>query len=598
MQGNTTIRLRILSGIVLLIGCLFISRLYFLQVVHGDDFRKEGDKQYVHTLPNIYDRGSIYFTSRDGKDVTAATINTAYVIAIDTSKIADKTKTYDTLNQIFAIDRKDFMAKADKPNDPYEEIAHRVPEDKADLIKAKNLDGVQLFRETWRYYPGGPLAAQVLGFVGNQGEVRKGQYGLEAYYDDVLERHEENVYVNFFAELFTNLGDTLFDSKTEGQGDLKLTIEPTVQSYLETELAGVMNEWHSDQTGGIIMDPKTGAIYAMAINPTFDPNEYGKVKNVSVFTNSMVQNVYEMGSIVKPLTMAAGLDAHVVSANTTYNDTGKVTMNKKTFGNFDGVGRGPGTTMQTVLSKSLNTGVAFVVGKLGNKRFADYMLQHFRMGEETGVDLPGERQGLMTNLSSNRDIEYATASFGQGIALSPINMAASLAILGNGGTTITPHVVDEIRYTSGKVKKFTPTPGEQAITKETGNEITRMLVRVVDEALLNGSVKIPEYSVAAKTGTAQISRPRELGGGYYEDRYMHTFFGYFPAYDPKFIVFLYTYYPKDAEYASHTLTMPFIRTTKFLLNYYNIPPDRDPNAKKNAALIEKNLPLAGSAGAR
>lgn len=579
-------RLRIIAAAVLLVGALFFVRLYELQIVRAKEFKEEAKKQYIATVPNIYNRGNIYFKEKDGKLTTGATVNEGYLISINPGLILDKEKAYQAVNTIVPIDRAMFMEKAGKEKDPYEEIATHIPEHEALAIKALNIQGVQAFREAWRYYPGGSLAAQVLGFVGYRGDTLTGRYGLESYYDDTLVRQKENLYVNFFAELFTNLSDTIFDRSQAEEGNLVLTIEPTVEGYLEKELDGVMDEWHSDQSGGIIMDPKSGAIYAMVVNPSFDLNQYGKVKDPGVYANPIVQDVREMGSIVKPLTMAAGIDAGVVTPDTTYNDTGSMTLNGRTFSNYDGRGRGPGTTMQRVLNDSLNTGAAFVESKLGNARFADYMQKKFRLGEETGVDLPGERQGLMSNLTSKRDIEYATASFGQGIAVSPINMEVALATLANGGMTVTPHVVDEIRYESGKVKKVTQNPPEQVLKKETADEITRMLVTVVDKALLGGTVAIPEYSIAAKTGTAELARPRELGGGYYDDRYLHTFFGYFPAYDPKFIIFLYTYYPKNgATFASHTLTMPFIRLTKFLLNYYNIPPDRDPSIAKTTSLV-------------
>ncbi len=577
-------RLRILAGIVIAIGMLFIVRLYYLQVLHGKEFRAEAEKQYVSTLPNIFDRGNIYLRQKDDKLVTAATINSGYVLSITPKLLTDKESAYKAISAIFPIDHDAFIEKAKKIEDPYEEVAKRIPEDMANAIMALKLPGVKIFRETWRYYPGGSLLAQVIGFVGYQGNELTGRYGLESYYNDVLSRHEDNLYVNFFAELFTNLSETIFDRPKEEAADLVLTIEPTVQSYLEKELESISKEWASDQSGGIIMDPKTGAIYALAVNPTYDLNEYGKVKNVSVFANPIVQDVYEMGSIVKPLTVAAGLDAGVITANSTYNDLGSMTMNNKTFYNYDKRGRGPGTTMQMVLNQSLNTGVAHVVNKLGNERFANYMVEKFRLGEETGIDLPGERQGDVRNLGEKRDLEYAQASFGQGIAVTAINMVTALATLGNGGVTITPHIVDEIRYNTGKIKKFTPNPPEQVLKPETSEEISRMLVTVVDKALLGGGVKIPEYSIAAKTGTAQMYRPRELGGGYYDDRYMHTFFGYFPAYDPKFIVFLYTANPKKAEFASHTLTHPFIRTTKFLLHYYAVPPDRLKESTEQAPL--------------
>ncbi|MDO8492819.1 MAG: penicillin-binding transpeptidase domain-containing protein, partial [bacterium] len=236
----------------------------------------------------------------------------------------------------------------------------------------------------------------------------------------------------------------------------------------------------------------------------------------------------------------------------------------------DGKARGV-IPMQQVLSQSLNVGAAFVAGKLGNQRFAEYM-KNYGFGEETGIDLPGEIRGHLDNLKSNKEVEYATAAFGQGIAITPIETIRALSSLGNGGILITPHVVKEIRYNVGVSRTLSYGDGKQVLSEETSNAITGMLVNVVDKALLNGKIKMEHYSIAAKTGTAQVSNPD--GGGYFDDRYLHSFFGYFPAYNPQFIVFFYLYYPKGVRYASETLTVPFSDTAKFLINYYNIPPDR------------------------
>ncbi|MBU6431337.1 hypothetical protein KGQ29_03100, partial [Patescibacteria group bacterium] len=323
---------------------------------------------------------------------------------------------------------------------------------------------------------------------------------------------------------------------------------------------------------GLIMNPMNGEIYSMAVNPSFDPNYYGKEPNVKIFINPIAESRYEMGSIIKPLTMAAGLDSGAVTADTTYNDKGFLTLNKSTISNYDHKGNGI-INMQEVLNKSVNTGAAFVVSKMGKENFAKYMID-FGLGNETGIDLPNEVVGNISNLKSPRDIEYATASFGQGIAMSPIATARALSALANGGTLVFPHIVKKINYKIGLSKNisYDDTENKRVIKKETSDEITRMLVKVVDTALLNGTVKIPNYSVAAKTGTAQIAK---LGArGYYNDRYLHSFFGYFPAYNPRFLIFLLTLEPKGASYASNTLTAPFMDTVKFLINYYEVPPDR------------------------
>lgn len=319
------------------------------------------------------------------------------------------------------------------------------------------------------------------------------------------------------------------------------------------------------------MNPADGSIYAMEALPDFNPNDLSGVKNVNVFSNPLVENVLEWGSIVKPLVMAGALDAGLVNAGTTYDDRGSVIVENKEIFNFDKKGRGPGTTMQKVLSESLNTGMVFVYRKLGRSRLREYLLS-YGIDKKTGIDLPNEGAPLVSNIiKSPRDIEYANASFGQGIALSPLGMIRALASLSTGELVV-PHVVREVRYTSGLDKEITHEAEPIKITPETQDEITRMLVEVMDKGVKGGTAKLPHWSVAVKTGTAQVANKES--GGYYEDRHIHSFFGYFPAYDPKFIVLLYAVNPRGTRYAVETWADPFLEITKFLLNYYEVPPDR------------------------
>jgi len=320
------------------------------------------------------------------------------------------------------------------------------------------------------------------------------------------------------------------------------------------------------------MNPQDGSIYALSVKPDFDLNNFSQVKKVSVFSNPLVENVLEFGSVVKPLVMASALDVGVVTANTTYNDQGSVMVEKHEIFNFDKKGRGLGTTMQMVLNQSLNTGMVFVEQKLGKIKLREYLLA-FGIKDKTGIDLPNETSGLVSGiLTSPREIEYANVAFGQGIALTPVELIRALASLGNGGNLVVPHVVKEIKYKNGTSKKMVYPTIPTKITKATGEEITRMLVLAMDKGIAGDLKKLNHFSVAAKTGTAQVAD--NINGGYYTDRHNHSFMGYFPAYDPKFIVFLYAINPKGVLYSATTWTDPFLDITKFLLNYYNIPPDR------------------------
>ena len=566
-----SVRIRLISIFIIAVSLFLSVRLYFVQIVHGETFAADAERQHINKNTILYDRGTIYFRSQNGDEPPAAISRSGFTIAINPQALGNPEEIYNKLSEIIVLDKKDFLVKAAKKNDVYEEITTHLNEEASEKIKALNLYGVSISTDKWRFYPASSLAAQTIGFVAYKGDALAGRYGLERYYEEVLKKDPNSAYNNFFAEFFINVKESLSEFPKES-GDIFTSIEPSLQLFLENELKAVRAKWQSDGAGGVVIDPNTGEIFAIGWNPSFDPNDFHG-ENVEAFQNQIVEGVYEMGSIIKPLTMAAGLDSGLIAATSTYFDQGYLVLNNKRISNYDGRGRGV-ATMQDVLNQSLNTGAAYVALKLGNQKFSEYM-KNYGVGTETGIDLPNEAIGLTKNLDSSREIEIATASYGQGIAMTPIATVRALSALANGGKLIVPHVVKKIEYDTGLSKRISFAPGKQVISPAASDEITRMLVNVVDTSLAGGTAKIPGFSVAAKTGTAQMTD--EGVAGYAEGKFLHSFFGYFPAYNSRFLVFLFHIYPKNVRYASETLTEPFLNITKFLINYYQIPPDRPEN---------------------
>lgn len=560
-------RVNFLRVVVVLIGFVLAAKLFFVQVIAGEEYRRSAEHQYRQPANRVFDRGSIFFQTKDGTLVSGATLELAYTLVINPTKIVAPAKTYDRLNNLWPLDEKQFLAKSAKRDDPYEEIAVRLPEEAARSLTELKMAGVELIEERFRSYPGGVLAAPVLGFMAYQGDEYAGRYGLEKQYEAVLRRIEPLSFTSFLSSLLAG-AETSFDGPGNNlTGDVITTIEPNVQRFLEDQLETVTARWQTKTAGGIILDPQTGAIVALASRPTFDPGK--KQIDLDKLTNPLIERVYEMGSIMKPLTIAAGLDAGVINEQTVYNDEGRLIINGSVIGNYDGRARGR-IPLQEVLNQSLNTGAVFVMQQLGHERFRDYLLA-FGLDKKTGIDLPGEVRGLVSNLDSAREIEYATASFGQGIAVTPLSITVALSSLANGGSMIKPYVVRSLRYQNSLTDEVTAINKKQVIKPETARRVTDMLVKVVDEALDGGRARLARYRVAAKTGTAQIP---DASGAYDLNKYLHSFFGYFPASQPRFTVFLYALEPQGVNYASQTLTPPFSNLTKFLLNYYQVPPDR------------------------
>ncbi len=570
MRTRFVFRTRVLCGCFVLAALLFIGQLYLLQIVHGSEYQKKASAHYTKSDPDTVNRGSIYFTAKDGELVSAAVMQTGWRIAIKPDQTIDENAVYEKLNAIVPIDRERFFLSAAKKGDPYEEVAFRVADNATKEIRALKIPGLLLVQDQWRFYPARELAAQAIGFVGYQGDARVGVYGLEKSWQDTLVQKQDGLYINPFAEIFTNLQAAVSTNPEGHEGSIITSIEPSVQRTLETTLDDLMKKYTPRITGGIIMDPHTGEILAMAGRPAYDPNTYSTVANPAVFQNAIVESTFEMGSIMKPLTMAKGIDKGVITPATTYSDKGCIEKSGKKICNSDKKAHGT-ISMQVVLNQSLNTGASFVEDRIGNTEFGEFV-RSLELGKKTGIDLPSEAVGQLKALDNGYDVDYASASFGQGIAVSPIAMVRALSTLANGGVLPNPHVVTAIKFPNGIIRSIDVGQGPQVLSSTSTEAVTKMLVESYDTALIGGILKEEHYSLAAKTGTAQIAIPG--GGGYYTDRTLHSFFGYLPANNPKFIVLLFAVEPHGQAFASATLSHPFSNLAKYLINYYGIPPDR------------------------
>jgi len=360
-----------------------------------------------------------------------------------------------------------------------------------------------------------------------------------------------------------------YDLEPAKNGDsLVLTIDQNVQFMAEKELKGVAEKWQAESGTAIVMDPKTGKILAMASLPDFDPNEYSKVEKTEAFMNPAVQDVYEPGSVMKPITMAAGLDTGKISPETTFTDAGILKIGGYTITNAAEKSYGT-CTMTKVLEKSINTGAVFVERAVGPDVFRQYV-EKFGFMESTGIDLSGEVVGKTSNLKKGGpEINFATASFGQGISMTPISLISALGAIANNGKLMKPYVVEKIIHADGAEEQIEPEMKRQVISPQAASQLTSMLVSTVKNGY--DKVKLSGYYVAGKTGTAEV--PNLENGGYGTGKFIHTFVGWAPAYNPKFIILLKLDNPQGIRFASDSLSPVFGSLAKYLLSYYEIPPE-------------------------
>lgn len=554
-------------------------KLANIQINHNETYLKAAINQQTVKKELKSKRGEIYLKDKEDNLIPAA-INKEffklYAVPLEIQNTNTITTTAKTLSSMLDIQESELVYMFSKQDDQYEELVSKTNDSVLiNSIQDLELPGIYVSNFYERYYPLDNLACHVIGFVGenkNTQGKKIGLYGLEKFYDDILQGKEGSFVGK--RDALGRLIRTLFSNEESSLNGSSLvtTIDKNIQFKAEEELVKLIDERKASSGTVIIMDAKTGAIITMANWPNYDLNNYSKVPSYSYFKNLAIEEGLEIGSVVKVITMAAGLDSFSVTPDTTYDDKGYVVLNTEKIKNYQNDVYGNNVSMSKILEKSINTGAVFVQQQIGNKLFLDY-LKKFGFDSITGIDLPSEIKPSIDNLTKKdtRDIYYATASYGHGITLSSIALLRSYGIIANNGYTIDPYVVEAIITPDGKKEKINRSEikPEQVISSDAVKKITDMMVNVVKGGY-GKNAHVDGYLIAGKTGTADIASK----GGYSQDT-IQTFAGFFPAYNPRFVMMVRLDKPLYGVSASSTVTLTFRNLVKFLINYYNLPPDKD-----------------------
>lgn len=563
-------RLSVLMGLIALLSLAIIGKLFSLQVMDYPFYAALASDQ--HQIQKILQasRGQVYVRDhRQGDELYPVIVNKDYMqIYAVPRQIKDPALVAEKLMPLINMPDQALLAALSKENDPYEPIERKVPVERYEAIKALELEGIYGVVETHRYYLDANIGSHVTGFLGIRDEEPTGLYGIEGYFNELLAgqpgyfQTERDVAGRWIA-----LSEKTVTEATNG-ADIVLTIDKTIQYMTCQKLNEAVLRHGADGGAAIVMEPSTGKIWAMCSAPDFNPNYYSKVDSAGVYNNKAIFESYEPGSVFKPVIMAAGVDLEYVKPDSTFIDEGSVTIDKFTIRNANDKVYGQ-QTMTQVLENSINTGMIYVARAMGKPAFKDYV-ERFGFGELTGIELDRESAGTISALEKAGEIYMATSSFGQGITVTPLQLAAAYSALANGGKLMRPYIVEEVRYADGRVETRQPNFIRQVISPRSSVLMSGMLTSVIT----NGHTpraRIPGYYVAGKTGTAQIAST--TGRGYEEGATNHSFAGFVPADDPKFVVVIRLEHPRSAPFADSTAAPLFNELATFILNYLDVPPD-------------------------
>jgi cell division protein FtsI (penicillin-binding protein 3) len=548
---------RLAFVIAILIGLTLVItvRLFQLQVIQG---ALGGGKElsFPNYTPEVASHRGLIIDHR-GHILALNTFE--YDVSASPDVITDTQSVANHLSPILGLSPDELVSLLD-PEKPYALLEKRVSQEAADAIASFGFTGINLKPQLRRRYPDGDLAAHLLGFVNLD---CNGVYGLEGYYDLLLKGSdtisEGGVYYQG-----TVPGDFQPLALPQDGTHLVLTLDRNIQYLVEQELAEAVNQYQADGGTIIVMVPQTGAILAMANYPSYDPNRFYEA--LKLHTNPAVSGQYEPGSVFKIITMAAGLDAGVITPDTIFYDSGAIEVGGAVIRNPDRRAHGL-VSMADILTYSLNVGVAYVSTSLGEEAFYAY-LKSFGCGDPTGIDLDGEVAGTVKEPGSKEwdEADLGTNSFGQGVAVTPIQMITAVAAVANGGVLMRPYVVEQVVDERG-VMITQPTAVRQVVSAQTAEELKDMLVDTVERG--TELAMVPGYDIAGKTGTAQIP----VEGRYDPELTIASFVGYAPADDPQFIAMVKIDKPRLDPWGAEVAAPVFRDIAERLFVLLDVPPD-------------------------
>lgn len=545
----------------LLLFSLIVSRLFYWQVVRAQELASLGQAQYDMQVNLEATRGEI----RTSDEFAIAANKLSYLVFANPKLVKDKEKESETLGKLLDIDEATVSAQLSLDRF-WVPLKSPVEQDLKKKIEAKELPSVGFQEINRRFYPEASTAANLLGFVGKDDEGHdKGYFGLEGYYDRQLRGKDGIAIVVKDARgqpILANMSDNTV--KVDGR-DLILHVDRRIQFMLDQELKRGVEAYGAQGAMAAAIDPKTGGILAMSSYPTYNPGDYQNYSD-KLYSNPFTSFAYEPGSTFKPLVMSAALDAGLVEPDTACSIcAGPVeisgyeirTWNNKYTAN---------STMTDVIVHSDNTGMVFAGRLLGLDRMLDYM-ERYGVGKSTGIDLQGEVYPSLRERDTWYEIDQATATFGQGLTITPIQLLTSFTAIANEGKMMEPHVVDKVVTAEGNAIPILPKQLGQPISAKTAKVMTEMMVKAVQDG--ESKWAAPKgYRIAGKTGTAQIP----VEGHYDPNKTIASFVGFAPADDPKFLMLVVVDRPTTSIYGSETAAPIFFNVAKNILSYYSIPP--------------------------